>query len=473
MKGTHQHHINESVLNTDSFDKRRFKEIYAMSKQLQKLTHESTLPTFDLLLSDIWASFYKMKPAISVKEVNGYLSVNKFMMEMIMTDKSYVYQRNFTRLNELASVICTIQFGEKVNEWLAEQLEKDEELRKQALKMQLHLGHLREQEYQETDKKSQVDGMRELKDKLQQTLLGNYESFGQAMDKAQQQSKQMEEGLKSLLGGLGAGSADAQLKKVPLRDKLLLAEKFAATKKMKEIARWAGRFKQIARNKQKSKQSASIIRSGVTIGNDIENLLPVELCFYTHPLMKMDFLRRFVEGETMQFEQIAPENLQKGPIVLCLDQSDSMRSFENQSKGFTLALMSIAKKQRRDLCVILFSSSIQVFKYEKGKMSVSELTRLARAYLGGGTNFTLALDQAVQVINESRFKQADIVFITDGEDKVTDSFLEVFNQKKREKAFNVLSLVIGTNRGMVEQFTDRVVEIKDFTSDGSFTAFEV
>ena len=46
------------------------------------------------------------------------------------------------------------------------------------------------------------------------------------------------------------------------------------------------------------------------------------------------------------------------------------------------------------------------------------MINLAQTFLGGGTNFALPLDQAMNVINESRFKQADIVFVTDGEDRV-------------------------------------------------------
>ena len=42
---------------------------------------------------------------------------------------------------------------------------------------------------------------------------------------------------------------------------------------------------------------------------------------------------------------------------------------------------------------------------------------LAQTFLGGGTNFALPLERAMNVINESRFKQADLVFVTDGEDQ--------------------------------------------------------
>ncbi len=81
-----------------------------------------------------------------------------------------------------------------------------------------------------------------------------------------------------------------------------------------------------------------------------------------HPTTKIDFLRRFVEGQTMIFEQKGKEELGKGPIILCLDQSGSMRNLDAQAKGFTLALMSIARRQKRDFCLILFSTRTQVSK---------------------------------------------------------------------------------------------------------------
>ena len=66
-----------------------------------------------------------------------------------------------------------------------------------------------------------------------------------------------------------------------------------------------------------------------------------------------------------------------GPIILCLDQTGSMRNLDTQSKGFTLALMSIARRQRRDFCLILISNRTQVFTYEKGKIKSSDMVNLA------------------------------------------------------------------------------------------------
>jgi hypothetical protein len=94
---------NHSVLNTDTFDKRRFKEIYNMSQGLQKLSDDVKLPTFELLLADIWDSLYKMKPELREGEISDGLQVNKSFMEKIMNDDSFENYRNFTRLDDLSS----------------------------------------------------------------------------------------------------------------------------------------------------------------------------------------------------------------------------------------------------------------------------------------------------------------------------------------------------------------------------------
>ncbi|ARK21059.1 hypothetical protein SporoP32a_05605 [Sporosarcina ureae] len=397
-----------------------------------------------------------------------------------MKDDSFENYRNFTRLDDLSSAIGTVKFGEKTNEWLIEQKERDKGLQKQMQEVQAMKRQLQKQEQKngagngsEELQEDLIEAMSDLGDQLQQTLQNNSHSFSEAMSPAIQEMKQTKDSLKSLLGGTSAGSGDAELKKVPLRDQISLAEKIASNKQMKEIADWAGRFKQIARKKQKSKHSDSMERSGVTLGNDIERMLPMELGLYTHPITKNDFLRRFVEGQTMQYELKGHEVLGKGPIVLCLDQSGSMHKLDTQSKGFTLALMSIARKQKRDFCLILFSTRTKIFKYERGKIKISDMINLAQTFLGGGTDFALPLERTMNVINESRFKQADVVFVTDGEDRVKDSFLEVFNKKKKKKEFNVLSLTIGSNAKMVRQFLDKVVQVKDFDDTGSFTAFEI
>ncbi|MFC2946787.1 hypothetical protein [Virgibacillus sediminis] len=85
-------------------------------------------------------------------------------------------------------------------------------------------------------------------------------------------------------------------------------------------------------------------------------------------------------------------------------------------------------------------------------------------FLGGSTNFEVALRKGTEVNQSGNFKKADI---GNGETPVAEEFLQFLLEQKQVKAFQVLSLLIGTNR------KDKTVEIKDFTDEGSFTAFGI
>ncbi|MBW8352056.1 hypothetical protein K0H71_21880 [Bacillus sp. IITD106] len=56
---------------------------------------------------------------------------------------------------------------------------------------------------------------------------------------------------------------------------------------------------------------------------------------------------------------------------------------------------------------------------------------------------------------------------------MSEEFLESFNRTKKEKKFQVMSLVIGSHRNFVDPFSDKVVNIRDFEDENSFTAFEI
>lgn len=74
------------------------------------------------------------------------VQVNKLFMENIMKDDSFENYRNFTRLDDLSSAIGTVKFGEKTNEWLIEQKERDKGLQKQMQEVQAMKRQLQKQE---------------------------------------------------------------------------------------------------------------------------------------------------------------------------------------------------------------------------------------------------------------------------------------------------------------------------------------
>jgi len=166
------------------------------------------------------------------------------------------------------------------------------------------------------------------------------------------EAKDSKDKMEKLISGMGQGNGKSEIEKVPVKEQFELAEMLQKNPNLKEIADWAGRFKQIAHAKQKHLHHESIERSGVTIGNEVDCLLPMELSNLAISQAKADFIRRFAEGQTMIHDKKGKDTLGKGPIILCLDQSGSMKKLDTQqSKGFALALMAIARKQKKGLCI--------------------------------------------------------------------------------------------------------------------------
>jgi len=472
----------KSVLNTDAFDVRRYREIYEMSNSIQQVAKKGKglLPTFPDLLGDIWASLFKMRPEIKEKIPKG-MEANKVLMEKNFSDPRFQDFREFTRLDDLSAALGTVSLGEAIYQWLEEAKSQNQKLQEAFQKAKDAQHQKSKKDDSEVGKKQRQEAQKNLTKALKEIaeLLkqeGNGSSFQEAIMHAIQETHDTKKGLEMLVSGIKPGDGPAELKKIPLRDQMALAEKIKNTKKLKEIAKWAGRFKQIARKKQKSKKADSFTRNGVSIGNQVERLLPLELGLYTTAETEMDFLRRFCEGTTMMYDQRGEETLGRGPVILCLDQSSSMRGLDDQAKGFALALMSVAKKQRRDFALVLFSTNVKTLKYPKGKVSPNEMVDLATIFLGGGTRFDRPLEKAVEILNESHFKKADVVFVTDGEANLGNKFIDWFNKLKKEKDFNVLGIKINdSSNGMqvLSAFSDQIVNIRDFQEEEGHIAFEI
>src|SRR5699024_1797008 len=466
---------NQSVINTDNYERRRFNKIYNMSGAMRDLNvFDKPFPTFEPLLGDIWSSLYKMSPEMKDDtQIDDELKTNHSLIDSMLKDEDFNKYHEYTKLDELSSAIGTVKFGEKTKDWLEEKRQENDDLNEKSQDIQAKQRQLEKQENENGEVNEQLEkdlnqAMSELQDSVSQEL-ENSDSFSDKLSEAFSEKEQTKEEVKSLLGGTKAGSDEAELKKTPLRDKLNLADQLIHNDYLKEISEWAGRFKQIAKNKQKSKHTDSMERKGVTIGSDIEMMLPSELALYKHNSTKQDFLRRFAEGQVMQYDNEDKEKLGKGQVIICLDQSGSMTGLDEQSKGFVLALMGIAKKQKRDFCFIPFSTSSEIYRFSKGKITTAEMVEICQNFLGGGTDFYSPLSESLQVIKESKFKQSDIVFVTDGVANLDDQFLHEFNHTKQEKDFSVLSLVIGNSGDATvpKSFSDNVKLVEDFTDESS------
>jgi len=466
-------HYYHSCLNTDGYDKQQFEQLLNIAPKLQdiEVQGEQVFPGYVNFMGDQWSALYKTAPKIN-PEVDSKAALHRPLIQKMMASEEYQELRNQTTLDDFSAAIGTLSMSETMIKYIEEQQKQNEQL-KQMREQQKQLQQQLKQNQQAIQKRdmqgkkptgkqqqqaqSLADQMEQLQQQMGQQLADGMD-MGQMLSQAVHDAQDTKKGIEDLMAGTQAGSGEAEMQKIPLRQQLELAQVLKQNETVKQVAEWAGRFKAIARKKQKSKHVYSVEREGITQGNDPELLLPTELAMLNHPSTKLDFYRRFTEKQTLQYAPEGKDSAGKGPIVLCLDQSGSMNHKKEQAAGFSLAIAMIARRQHRDFAYIPFSSRVgETMIFPKGKIPVDDILKIATEFLHGGTSFERPLNAAIKIIeNRDRFKNADIIFVTDGSDCIGEDFLTDYKQKKKKLDFKCMGCVLSDSeyQDEVEKFTD-------------------
>ncbi|WP_018213617.1 vWA domain-containing protein [Desulfitobacterium hafniense] len=474
-----QKHYFHSCLNTDNYDKRQFENLLAVAPKIQKTEAkgESVFPGYINFMGDQWSALYKGQPQIN-PEAGGKAALHRPLIQKMMLSEDYQKLREQTTLDDFSAAIGTLSISETMIKYIEERKKNDEQLKEmqnqqEQLQQQIRQNQQSIQKREQQGKKptpTQQEKSQKLADLLnglQQQMgqrLANNIDMSQMLSQAAQDANSTKQGIEDLISGTQAGSGAAEMKKIPLRQQLELAEVLKKDRVVRKVAEWAGRFKAIARKKQKSKHVASVEREGIIQGNDPELLLPTELAMLNNPSTKLDFYRRFTEKQTLQYAPQGKDSAGKGPIVLCLDQSGSMDDQKEQAAGFALAIAMIARRQHRDFAYIPFASKTgKTLIFPKGKIPVEGIIEIATSFLDGGTNFEQPLREAIKIVeNRERFKNADVIFVTDGSAHLNDEFLNNYHEKKKKLDFKCMGCVLGSSSGHeVEKFTDEWFAVTD------------
>lgn len=152
-----------------------------------------------------------------------------------------------------------------------------------------------------------------------------------------------------------------------------------------------------------------------------------------------------------------------------------MTSIKEQSKAFCIALLMIARNQKRDFAIIPFATKLGEVKiFLKGQATTQELIEFSNSFLGGGTNYEHPLRESLDILLKSEFKKADVLFVTDGSSYLSSSFIQQFLQAKKEKQFECTAIVLtnfynAVDLTVVKKFSDRVIEVGElFEADEAF-----
>jgi uncharacterized protein with von Willebrand factor type A (vWA) domain len=207
----------------------------------------------------------------------------------------------------------------------------------------------------------------------------------------------------------------------------------------------------------------------VELGNDLGRLLPVELVKLRHPRLHALALRDLLERKAMQYALTGKEKLGKGPLVVLLDRSGSMKGdADTWSISVALALLGIAHEERRTFAVLAFSN--QVFY----QVVIKPGEKLPEAALNlecdGGTEIDTAMSTGLSIIesNPGALHEADLVLVTDG-CSASDRAPEL-RQRARALGACVLGIGIGVAKDQLTPWADIVETITSLDGLGEQVA---
>jgi uncharacterized protein with von Willebrand factor type A (vWA) domain len=518
---------NASWLESDSYDRRAWAELGLTAPTIGALVEsgERLVPDFGALLRDLFLGLFKYNLVwLKPDAVRRSAVLNRTILGQLMPSAGFEMLKSRTLLEEDKAVIAALVLGEQVLElvrseklinrremldlWDLKHQEENLAESAAALKNASELAeeNQREADATEGEKTAETDQeKKDLKQKIDELQEAAQRAAGVSEARLNQKARMFEDQLRH--------SDKTELKRMQLRsaelaeeidrvaqdshdfslefgqggrmsagERLELGRRLARNRKLGELARLVGRFKQDARALRRKTLDRGVTEAyDVERGADLGRLIPSELLALHHRQLRADFHRRLLEGAVLQYRLREDEQKGKGPMVVCIDVSSSMQGDkELWAKAVSLTLMDIARRQRRLFRAVLFSSgpdSMKVIDLNRERRYQPELPKvieLAEYFPGGGTDYQAPIDAAIELIADKKLKRGDIVVITDGECQVAPEWLADLKERKEELQFSIYAVLVdigSSDLSTLAQFSDRVSSVSKLTVEGSREIF--
>ena len=400
-----------TALKLDQWSLRKGGELLKESPRLRKLNLSSAC------VSDLHAAAFLPNPEL-VESCSDPL--RKQFVEELLNTPAYQSLHASTKLNTVAAEIAACSFAEQFHLLAARAPDPSQPSKPEGLDVAVIASASRAA-------KDAVEGVQEL------------ESVTQAM-------------------GMGPGEPGSS-------DVSAIASAFKAARSNKALMRicaLAGRYKQLAQglHKARSKNGFDEV-TGLESGGDISRLVPSELMKLGIPELELDFLRRFVEKQTLCREFDAEEKVGLGPIVIVVDESGSLVGSKNESaKAIALTLASIARKQGRWCGLVAFSggSGHRVLALPPTKWNQVQLYSWLESFIGCGSDQDVPVQEMPAIFTEigAPLGKTDLIYVTDAELRISEKKASAFKAWKNSVQARLISLVLNSDPGDLTSISDEV-----------------
>ena len=244
---------------------------------------------------------------------------------------------------------------------------------------------------------------------------------------------------------IGAWSDDpGDVKKSEFNAKLL--DLVRKNETLRDISKYLGRFREIfAQGKRNGYAYGRGEKYSLELGNNLSRALTSELAMLASPQTMPLFLQKYQRNQIKQYQRREPIYKGMGDIICCLDESISTRGDPAAwGKAVALTLLEIAADSGRSFALIHFAGpgNFKTDLFRPGTYNIANKLFAAETFLNGGTDFQTPMEEALRLMNEEGFENADIVFITDGECALSQEYLETLRQEQAERRFTVTGVLL-------------------------------
>jgi uncharacterized protein with von Willebrand factor type A (vWA) domain len=227
--------------------------------------------------------------------------------------------------------------------------------------------------------------------------------------------------------------------------------------------------------------------TGIRWSARIERMLGSEAVMLRHPVLKKLWRARHAEARLLSWQTEAlltdwradtsarpqgpqaesdPEPLERGPIILCLDTSGSMRGApEHIAKAVVIAALRAAHEGARGCTLVAFGGPGELVEHElgRGPRGLQALMELMGQSFDGGTDVQSPIERAIERVHEARWRSADLLVVSDGEFGCVPQTLQRLDDARERFGLRVQGVLVGDRETMgLLEVCDHIHWVRDW-----------
>jgi len=492
---------NENSVQHDSFDDLTYdmlkQQVPALPKSIKNVANEFDYvnPAYQDLFNLLHSGDPEFEDVRSMKD--GY-DANHEMFSNMHGTPEFDELRKETAYDEYATAFTMLSMEDDMKEAFRQTKEAREQRKAAMEELQKALQDLQQAQQQGQDAQqpgSDTQQVTAAQESLQQSLQQAQAAAAAVAAAQAQQAQATQQAAQQLQNSAhaagqelkaeedhasGYGYSGGALKQMSFAERQALTAKLNHGK-MKKLGNLIGQFREYADAERRRK--VKIVPQeifDVELGRDLNSLLPDEMKKMAMPETEDLFWLGYASSSLMQWVKRGPGNMGKGPILLVCDESGSMgavvdkegNSREMWSKAIGMSLVDQARRGKRDFTYIGFSSAGSHWQldFPGGEAPIERIQQFVEHFYCGGTEYTGPLGRAMNIIEDAAANgrpKPDIVFVTDDDCSVPDTFVETFREAREKFGITVYGIQIGGSalRNTMPKLCDKTIDLSQVNSD--------